>query len=170
MIDRSKDAVGFTKTSGYTVSLENDQKTVTVKNAWIPNNKYTLVLDRNKIKDSSGNVLSKSDTIVFATKKKEEYASLRLTFSNLNLAQHPILQLVENEKVAFSFPITANDWSNNMLYPGDYEIRVLYDENNNGKWDRGSYETSLQPEITVCFPDKLSIKANWDNERNIIFQ
>ena len=170
LFDKSKDTTKLTKISGYNVILDQDQKTLIVNNAWVPNNRYVLILDANKIKDSSGNALPKSDTIAFTSKKKEEYASLRLTFSNINLAMHPILQLVENDKIKFTFPLTAPDWSSNLLYPGDYEIRVLYDENNNGKWDNGSYIESLQPEITICFPEKISIKANWDNERNIIFQ
>jgi hypothetical protein len=170
LFDKSKDTTKLTTISGYNVILDQDQKTILINNIWIPNNRYVLMLDVNKIKDTSGMALPKSDTIVFTSKKKEEYASLRLTFSNMNLAKHPILQLVENEKIKFSSPLTTSDWSSNMLYPGDYEIRVFFDDNNNGKWDNGSYLASLQPEITVCFPEKISIKANWDNERNVIFQ
>lgn len=170
LFDRSKDTTKLTKISGYTVTLDQNQKTILINNAWTPNNKYMLLLDANKIKDSIGNPLPKSDTLLFTSKKKEEYASLRLTFSNMNLAKHPILQLVENDKITGSFPLTAAEWSSSMLYPGEYEIRVLYDENNNGKWDSGSYPAQLQPEITITFPEKISIKANWENERNIIFQ
>jgi hypothetical protein len=43
----------------------------------------------------------------------------------------------------------------------------LYDANNNGQWDPGNFKQKLQPEKASTIDKKLSIKANWDNERVI---
>ena len=59
------------------------------------------------------------------------------------------------------------EWSSKFVTPGDYEIRILFDDNNNGKWDPGNYSKKLQPEKAITLKDKLAIKANWDNERDI---
>jgi hypothetical protein len=56
-----------------------------------------------------------------------------------------------------------------LFAPGEYELRIFFDTNNNGKWDPGSYAKKLQPEKTITLDSKLSIKANWDNEREIKF-
>jgi hypothetical protein len=53
------------------------------------------------------------------------------------------------------------------MFPGECEVRILFDENNNGKWDAGDYAKKLQPEITLALPQKISIKADWENERDI---
>ena len=90
-----------------------------------------------------------------------------LRFSNLDLAKHPVLQLVKNEIIEESYPLTATEWSSKFVTPGEYEIRILYDDNNNGKWDPGNYSKKLQPEKAITLKDKLAIKANWDNERDI---
>ena len=51
--------------------------------------------------------------------------------------------------------------------PGEYEIRILFDDNNNGKWDHGDYSKKLQPEKAITISQKLGVRANWDNERDI---
>jgi hypothetical protein len=85
----------------------------------------------------------------------------------LNLQLHPVLQLVQQDSIFRSVPITGPNWSDKLFPPGDYEIRVLFDTNNNGKWDPGDYSKKLQPERIISFDKKLSIKADWDNERDI---
>ena len=56
------------------------------------------------------------------------------------------------------------------LPPGDYDLKVLDDTNNNGIWDTGKYSKKIkqQPEIVKQLSDVLNIKANWENEVNII--
>jgi hypothetical protein len=43
----------------------------------------------------------------------------------------------------------------------------LYDNNKNGIWDAGNFGKKLQPERVYLVAQKLSIKANWENEREI---
>ena len=66
-----------------------------------------------------------------------------------------------------SYPLPVMEWSKKLFIPGEYEIRILFDDNNNGKWDPGNYSKKLQPEKVISLPKKLAIKANWDNERDI---
>ena len=53
------------------------------------------------------------------------------------------------------------------MIPGEYEIRILYDDNKNGKWDPGNYSEKLQPEKVITLTQTIAIRANWDNERDI---
>jgi hypothetical protein len=54
------------------------------------------------------------------------------------------------------------------MLPGDYEFSVLYDENGNGKWDAGNYDQQKQPEETIAIPQKINVRADWENERTLI--
>jgi hypothetical protein len=55
-----------------------------------------------------------------------------------------------------------------LFNPGDYYLRILYDNNKHGKWDPGKFfGVHKQPEIVVPINTKLSIRANWDNEKDI---
>jgi hypothetical protein len=74
---------------------------------------------------------------------------------------------MEGENIKLKSAVTSTEWFNKMMLPGEFEVRILYDENNNGKWDAGDYAKKLQPEITLALPQKISIKADWENERDI---
>jgi hypothetical protein len=113
--------------------------------------------------------LTKQDTIRFSAKQNIEYGNLLLRFSNLSSVVHPILQFIKEAEIYKTIPITSEQWSDKLFAPGEYELRIFFDTNNNGKWDPGSYAKKLQPEKTITLDSKLSIKANWDNEREIKF-
>lgn len=150
-----------------TWSIDSSRTKISLAVKWQQETHYRLVMDTTAVSDSAGNHLAKQDTIRFITRKQEDYGNVVLRFSNLDLGKHPLLQFVQGEEVKESFPVKTLEWSNKMLTPGEYEVRILFDENQNGKWDHGDYSKKLQPEKVTTLPQKLSIKANWDNERDI---
>ncbi len=53
------------------------------------------------------------------------------------------------------------------LPPGEYQIRVVIDQNNNGKWDPGNYNKRQVPEKVVFYKTSegkqtFPIRANWE--------
>ena len=54
------------------------------------------------------------------------------------------------------------------LKPGTYHLKLIFDANNNGKWDSGNFYNGLQPERTLLFDEPISIRENWDKEINWI--
>ena len=78
------------------------------------------------------------------------------------------MQFVTGNEVVNSFPLNSSQWSAKFFNPGDYELRILEDRNQNGIWDPGNYHLKLQPEIVYAIPQKLNIRADWENERDII--
>ena len=116
---------------------------------------------------SADNLLVKTDTIHFVTKKEGDYGSLLLRFNNLDTGRHPVVQFITSDKVVKSVRVTGPTWSDKLFPPGEYELRILYDRNNNGVWDPGNYEKKIQPEIAITLDKKLVIKADWENERDV---
>ena len=112
-------------------------------------------------------MLAKTDTIRFATKKESDYGSILLRFTKLNLSRHPVIQFLKSGEIVKSIPITSTIWSDKLFDPGEYELRILYDTNNNGVWDPGNYSKKIQPEKAITLDQKLTIKPNWDNERDV---
>ncbi len=150
------------------ITIDSSRKVVSISKVWQPDQLLYLIISKKSVEDSNGISLSKSDTIRFTTKQIEEYGSLQLTFKNLDLTKKPILQFVQGETIKFRFPLTNNVWTNTLMTPGEFEIRILYDTNNNGVWDAGKYETKTQPERVISIPEKIAIKSDWTNEREII--
>lgn len=54
----------------------------------------------------------------------------------------------------------------NNIDPAKYWIRVLFDDNKNGKWDTGNYLKKIQPEEVIYFLKQLEVRANWELEEN----
>lgn len=150
------------------ITLDSSNKKITINNSWIPENNYVLVINAGAVSDSAGAMLSKTDTLRFKSKSKEDYGALKIVFQNLNLSRNPILQFMEGERVKWSFSVQTKEWIKPMILPGEYEVRLLYDDNNNGKWDPGKYSEKIQPEKAITLPQKISVRANWDNEREVV--
>ena len=98
-----------------------------------------LVVQKDAVKDSAGNTISKSDTVRFSTKRLEDYGKLILHFSNLDLKRNPVLEFLSGTEIKYAYPLSAADWSNSLFPPGEYGIRILYDTDKNGVWSPGSY-------------------------------
>jgi hypothetical protein len=91
-----------------------------------------------------------------------------MRFKNLDLSRHPVLLFLQSDKIILSSPIGRSLRYNNKLFvPGDYEIRILYDANQNGVWDPGNFYQHRQPEIVVPVRKKLTVRSDWENEVDI---
>ena len=70
-----------------------------------------LIIFKGAFEDSSGLTLLVNDTINFLTKNTTDYGSLKLTFKNIDLSRHPILEFMEGESIKWRFPVEANEWN-----------------------------------------------------------
>ncbi|MEO8961203.1 MAG: Ig-like domain-containing domain [Ginsengibacter sp.] len=149
------------------ISIDTTFKKITVKNNWVEDTYYKILISPDFAIDTLGDKLSKQDTISFKTKKSTDYGSIKLNFKNLDKITHPVLQFVQNNTVVDSFKLTSPTLSVKLFNPGEYELRILNDENENGKWDPGSLHLKKQPEKVIAIPRKITIRKDWDNETDI---
>ncbi len=141
---------------------------VTLKYPWTENTAYNLILDKEFGEDTLGNKLLRADTISFRTRRESDYGAIRIRFMNLDLRKNPLLLLVRDNQVQYTHVFTNREFINSRFQPGEYEMRIVYDENKNGKWDPGQFfETRRQPEKVLPISRRLNVKANWDNEIDI---
>jgi hypothetical protein len=158
----------FVTISNYRIDVDTAMKKFKLIYGWKENTGYRLILQKDFAEDTLGEKLLKIDTIIFRTKKESDYGNLRLRFRNLDLNLHPVLLFFKGDKIVLSYPIGRSLRYNNKLFiPGDYELRILYDTNQNGVWDPGDFYKHIQPEIAVPIRKKLTVKADWDNEVDI---
>lgn len=160
----------FTPVSNYTIAPDTNMTRFSIIHNWPPDTDFNLMIGKDAFTDSAGLTLVKNDTIKFTTKRNEDYGAVRLRFRNLDLSKNPVLQVVQNDKIIESSTLTSPEWSRKLYNPGEYDLRILYDDNKNGKWDPGKFfGVRKQPEKVTIINSKLSIRSNWDNERDITF-
>jgi len=134
---------------------------------WTENTIYKLILEKDAISDSLGNTILKNDTITIKTKRETDYGSLKIRFTQFSADKHALLIFLINSNIAQTLKVDAPEINIKLFRPAEYELRIVYDTNQNGKWDTGDYWKKLQPEKTVALPKKVNIRSNWDNEMTI---
>ena len=143
----------------------------TILYVWKPDTKYHILADKEFAEDTLGRKLLKNDTISFHTKRESEYGEVRLRFKNLDLSKHPVLQFVESDVVKYTYVFgNTREFKVKLFRPAEYDLRILYDDNQNGRWDPGDFfDKHRQPEKVFSIRinnsrHKLNVKANWDND------
>jgi len=108
------------------------------------------------------------DTISFVFKLMDERDFGAFDFKMLSDSlkyDHLLLQLYQKDKVLLSKKYTIGETVKfDKLKPGNYNLRLVVDENNNGKWDTGDYFSKKQAEVILHYPQTVNIRAGWDTE------
>ena len=158
------------ETAQVMVNKQNKQQ-VEIEFPWEANTDYKLVLPQKSIQDSLSNFLVKADTIRFKTKPESSYGTAIIRVNGFQQFEQPVLLLIQDQKVKFSYPITQNVLRIPLLPPGDYQLKLLMDVNQNGRWDTGKFMgKKRQPELVRNLNLNLNIRVNWDNEMNLILK
>jgi len=79
------------------------------------------------------------------------------------------IQLIDTNNNLVDEQHNVNSYTFTMVPPGNYKIRVLIDNNGNGKWDPGNMLLNIEPEEIMFFPKIISIRANWELNQNLRF-
>lgn len=74
-----------------------------------------------------------------------------------------ILELMKDKGVVDEKHLLAgNKATFENLVPGEYQLRVIEDENRNGKWDSGNEILGIQPEKVFLFTKPTKVRPNWE--------
>ena len=151
----------------FSSSIDPNRDRVYIEFNRVPNDFYRLQILPNAIVDFLG---ATNDTLFKSvrTQAVEKYGTLNLTieqsdesipyfFEIVNSKGETVRKIAQQEENSYSIP---------YLLPGNYQIRLVKDLNNNGKWDTGNYLKKIQPEEVIYLPEALNLRANWElNER-----
>lgn len=128
-----------------------------------PSQNYRLQLLPGAITDFFDNT---NDTVAYnlRTKSTADYGNLTLNLTGSSIT-YPIIVQLTNDKGDLQREIYATESQSfefSNLNPGNYRARVIYDTNENGKWDTGSFLQKKQPERISYYPTSIEVRANWE--------
>ena len=55
------------------------------------------------------------------------------------------------------------------IIPGDYQLRLIFDVDNNGEWTPGVLNEVKIPEEVIYYLETIKIKSKWEKEIDWIF-
>ncbi len=128
---------------------------------WQPGFEYSFELDSAAFIDIYGKGSPQAKT-GFKVKDLDAYGTLQVNFPSLS-GKNVIAQLMEaGEKIVKECKTTDGVARFFYLAEKDYYLRVIIDDNNNGKWDTGEFDSLMQPEQIYYYPKEISCRAKWD--------
>ena len=129
---------------------------------------YTVKVFEGAIKGFSG-LKNAAFSKTFMQEDLDSYGSLDLLVSLSDTSKRYVVELLNEQKLVVKEDVITQ--ASNLTYKtypvGKYSIRVVLDENKNGRWDSGDLKTNTQPEKVWFFERTISLRANWDLEEKI---
>ena len=127
-----------------------------------------IYLDSGAVKSLYGRVHGKEVKVIFECLKEDYYGNLIVNVDT-SFTENCIVHLLDmKNEVVREVPFANKMTFENML-PGDYQIRIIIDADNNGKWSEGNMTTFTEPEQVIYYSGKASVKSKWDKEIDWIF-
>lgn len=144
--------------------VEDAPREYEVRGEWKPGIEYSLEFDSLAFSDIYGSV-SNPMKLGFKIGSVDDYGSLFVTLTGFE-SKHVIGQLLsQQDKVVKEAFTSEGNLQFFYIEPGTYFLRIIEDDNNNGKWDTGNYDEGLQPEAVYYYPEQLECKEKWDVSR-----
>lgn len=155
----------YTPVDSFQLSMDTSGRQLTLITSWDEGQSYHLILSKGAVEDSLGKQWIKTDTLSFTTKRKSDYGKVKIRLRGLDMSQQPVLQFVQADRVIKSVRLTGPLYEETLFYPGEYQLRILLDKNENGRWDTGSFfGNRKQPERVNPLEKRVIVKPNWLNE------
>ena len=135
-----------------------------ISTLFAPGSNFQLTILPNAFVDIFG-LTNDSINIHFKTQEQKHYGTLKVKLTS-KTGEKKIIQLLDEKgNVIKSDLIDGNkDLFYEYLAPKNFKIRVIYDANNNGKWDTGNFMNKKQPEKVIYYSQPITVRSNWDLE------
>lgn len=132
-----------------------------IRHKWVYEGEYRMQIDSASVYGIYGlwnNALNQD----FKVKGKDQYGQQAIVVSGVEGRNTFIELLDKGDKPIRKSKVKDNVVVFRDLPPGTYYARIIFDDNDNGIWDTGDYETGLQPEIVCYYPGFFELKAFWE--------
>jgi hypothetical protein len=147
------------------MAIDSIGRKTMIKHPWVEGSDYQVMLPKGTVTDIYGET-NDSLTFGFKVRTKEEYGLIRILLSGNNRPEPLIFQLLTEKGtvVAEKQNVKGDVVLFDYLQPGKYRVKVIVDENRNGKWDTGVLIRRQQPEKAMMHPKVMDVRGNWELE------
>jgi hypothetical protein len=101
----------------------------------------------------------------FSTKTPADYGKMTMILKP-EKDQPYVLQMLTDQGIVIKESFFTSDTTigYQFISPAKYKFKVIFDDNDNGKWDSGYYPDKIQPERIIFFNKEIDVRANWEIE------
>jgi len=142
-----------------------NSRSVIVQSDWIADTTYQIIFQSGSVRDIYGRSL---DSVAQAVKVIDPniLSNINLLYSELDSNTNYVITLKEGS-IVIDKEIINEQQSGKMTFSNllakKYTLEVITDDNQNGRWDPGNYDTKKQSEF-VYTRELEELRENWDLE------
>lgn len=158
-----------TNISNFTITKDTTTlKHLTFTYNWKANSRYQLIFNEGSLTDIYGDK-NKKTLKQFQLDRADNYGELTLKVTIPDTSKGYVVELINSDKnVVHRDAILKGTTLVYKNYPiGKYTVRVIYDDNKNGKWDSGNVKKRTQPENVWIYSKTITLRSNWEAEEPI---
>jgi len=145
-----------------------DPKKFIFKYRWKPDKVYSITFNAGTFTDIYGD-RSPALKRPLMLDKTDNYSQLTLKVTVPDSGKNYIVILLGDAN--FELKRTEITSNSNIVYRNlpltKYRVKVIYDDNKNGKWDTGNIKQKIQPENIWFFNKTFLLRANWEVEDDV---
>jgi len=138
-------------------------RTYRISCKWEPQTNYTFEIDSAATVNIYG-ITSKKLSKSVKTQEEDYYGSIILELTGIT--RQVIAQLLKNNEEENVITQKISDADGTVVFdfldPDKYKVKIIYDQNKNGKWDPGSYQDKFQPEKVTYINEVIKVRSNWE--------
>ena len=125
-----------------------------------------FIAQKGALKSKNG-LLSDSINLSISVRQEKEFGIINM---DLSAFKSPlVLEILQANKTIKSYSFMP---SKKCVIPyleaGEYQFRVILDENKNGIWDTGNVKEWQQPEKCLLFTNPIKVRSNWEIDAELI--
>ncbi|MCC8424563.1 Ig-like domain-containing protein [Mucilaginibacter sp. UR6-11] len=153
----------------YTLTRDTGStKNFTLKYRWRQKVNYQLIIDEAAFTSIYGDK-NKRQVKKFFQNKPENYSNLTLDITVPDSSKMYVVELLNDQGNPLRSDVVTKKTklTYRNYYIGKFSLRVIYDNNRNGKWDSGSVKEGRQPENIWVYDKIFTLRPNWDSEEAV---
>jgi hypothetical protein len=127
---------------------------------WKENTVYVLRLMKGFAKDTAGTDMLPS-RYTFRTKEEYDYGEITVHLPSKYFGSNYLLRVMAENDSIYQKPVLDTIVKLNYLNPAKYSMRVIVDNNHDGKWNTGELLTGKQPEEVIPYKEPLPLRAGF---------
>lgn len=132
----------------------------------VPGTNYQLVIPDSSIANWNG-LYNQKISLTFRAKPEKDYGIVVFKVYP-KLPGHYIIQMIKNKDkvIEEKYFSKSEEVIFENINPGKYSFRLIFDTNDNGKWDPGNYFLGIEPEKVLEYQKEVTVRANWEIYEN----
>ena len=128
-----------------------------------------LKIDSLAITSTFSNSVLKQQWLTINLLQADYFGSLILNLDTV-FNQPTYVELLNDKNVLVATKKMTQQMVFTELIPGKYQIRLIFDDNNDGEWTTGSLKEKRLPERVIYNRELIDIKSRWEKEVDWIIE